>query len=279
MAEERLTPTLPEYDNPPVSEVALSVLFSPLEKFRSPHLGLYWAEINKEYPTTESQMPIPPQIERFGEELWSNHPKFRVEIAGPWETGRTWFIGEPPTRVLQIQNNRFTFNWRKVKGDETYPRYAKEISPRFRREWDRFRQFVDRHEVGPVEVLQCELEYLNDLPKGEAWNTFSDLKRIFTFWSDNRTEKFLPSLETAGLSGSFLMANQQGRLHIMIQHLKRSTDGKEVIQFRLIARGKPSSGRNDDIFEWMDRARIWIVNGFTDLTCSEMQTNLWRRTR
>ena len=64
---------LPEFDNPPVSEVVLSIEFAPLENWRGPYAGLYWGTIKEEYPDTEVHPALPSQIEKFGDEAWQQH--------------------------------------------------------------------------------------------------------------------------------------------------------------------------------------------------------------
>jgi hypothetical protein len=46
----------------------------------------------------------------------------------------------------------------------------------------------------------------------------------------------------------------------------------------LTVRGIGSHRSFDDMKEWFNIARVWIVRGFTDLTTDEMQTKVWRRT-
>ena len=228
---------LPEYDNPPVSEVALSIEFAPLEGWRSPHAGLYWGLIKDEYPHTEAQAPLPSQIEKFGEEFWQQSA-IRIELANP-DLNRIWFLADPQTRLIQIQRDRFVVNWRKITGNETYPRYEKDIRPRFVREWERFKQFIRDQALGALEIRQCEVTYLNDIPQGEGWRNFSDSLDLLAQCSGRASTQFLPPPETLGIVGSFVMPNERGRLHFTVQHVMRQIDKKEVLQLRLVARGKP----------------------------------------
>ena len=266
---------LPEFETPPVSEVALSVAFSPLEKWRSPHGGLYWGRISKDYPNTEVQAPLPSQIENFEERALFQRPGFHVELANP-DINRFWFLAEPATKLIQVQRDRFIINWRKVKGDETYPRYLNEMRPRFEREWKDFKNFVAEHDIGDISVQQCELTYVNDILKGEGWDSFEDSLRLFAPWWKDGSDGFLPTLETLSVAGSFQLPDQAGRLHFNMQHAKRGIDEKETIKLRLVARGRPASGDDGDILAWMDLGHEWIVRGFTDLTSSYAH-KLWGR--
>ena len=267
---------LPEYANPPVSEVVLSVEFLPLEGWKGSHGGRFWAEIVQEYPQTEVQPMLPSQIEQFGEDVWKQRP-VQVEFGDP-DWARFWFIGEPPTRLIQVQRNRFIVNWRKIQGDEVYPRYVNDIRPRFQREWERFKGYVAAQQLGAVSVQQCEVTYINDIPQGQGWTTPADTARLFAPWSGKVTEGFLSSPEMLNIAGSFLMPEDQGRLHFIIQRAFRKTDESQILQLRLTARGRPRSGDTAGVLAWMDLGREWIVRGFTDLTTAEAH-RLWRRIR
>jgi len=95
---------LPQFKKPPVSEVALSVQFSPLENWRSPHAGIYWGRIHDRYPRTETQPPLPSQIEKFGPDF-PELPTVRFEVAN-LERVRFWFLGEPANELIQVQGDR-----------------------------------------------------------------------------------------------------------------------------------------------------------------------------
>ena len=55
---------------------------------------------------------------------------------------RRWFIHKSETRLLQVQNDRFIHNWRKVGPADEYPHYET-IRPIFLTEWTRFYGFLE----------------------------------------------------------------------------------------------------------------------------------------
>ena len=268
------TGRLPEFENPPVSEVALSVAFSPLPQWQSPHAGLYWGRIRSRYPHTEVHPPIPLQIEQFGDQFWQT-PMVRFQIAEA-DIARTWFLAEPKTHIIQVQRDRFITNWRKVEGTETYPRYLKEVRPRFVKEWNEFKEFAAEQNVGEISVQQCEITYINDVIQGEGWSDFREALELFSPQWPGKHDVFLPIPETLSTVGSFRMPGELGRLHFAIQHVRRQIDNRQALQLRLIARGKPNSGSDADVMEWMDIGHEWIVRGFADLT-SDRAHDLWKR--
>jgi hypothetical protein len=49
---------LPSYEKPPLNELALGVHFERLSSWQTRHVGQFWEEVSKEYPSTEDQPPI-----------------------------------------------------------------------------------------------------------------------------------------------------------------------------------------------------------------------------
>lgn len=267
---------LPEFDRPPVSEVAIAVQFEPLDQWRAVHAGLFWGQIKDRYPLNETQPPLPSQIERYDGYI----PQTPQVIIAPVDVdlARFWFLTEDKTQLIQLQRDRFIINWRKLIGNEIYPRYEAILRPRFIRELNEFREFLDDLQLGTLNIQQCEITYVNDILKGEGWDSVSDSLKLFSAWWGKGTDGWLPIPERLMVSGSFLIPEQAGRLHFLTQHLFRIPDMHEMIQLRLIARGNPRGQTTESIAAWLDIGREWIVRGFADLT-SPYAHNLWGRSK
>jgi hypothetical protein len=143
---------------------------------------------------------------------------------------------------------------------------------------ERIQRFADENNLGTIDVKQCEVTYVNDIPRGEGWTTVSDSLSLFSPWWGKGSEGFLPLPETVTVIGSFLLPEERGRLHFAAHHVRRQLDQRDVVQLRLTARGKPDSSADSSVLSWMDLGREWIVRGFTDLTSAHAHT-LWKRTR
>ena len=267
----------PDFENPPVSEVAISVSFIPLEKWRAPHAGLYWGRVANSYPKTEVHPPVPAIREKFGADYWISPKNVQLQVLGEGaDVTRTWFLSEDESRLIQLQRDRFIVNWRRREGAPLYPKYHDTIRPLFEQEWANFRSFVKEKELGDIDVQQCEVIYVNDIEQGHGWESFADFGAVFAPWKDLPADGFLPALETFRCDGSFEMPDQLGRLRFHTQHLRRSTDEMEVLQIQMIARGRPSSSTDADVLGWIDIGHDWIVNGFIELTTQEAQ-RIWGR--
>ena len=269
-------PTLPDFTNPPVIETVLSLQFAPLGKIGIPHFGLYWQKIRNKYPRFELHPTLVSVTEEFEQGLF--HQKIGLSI-GPGfafePRVRCWFIDESENRLLQIQNDRFICNWRKVKGDEVYPRYEG-IRDKFEEEWVRFCAFLQEENLGAPEVNQCEVTYVNHIEHNRGWEGYGELDKVIACWSGSYSGTFLPSPEKVNLNVHYRLPGKEGRLHISLEPVLRSRDAVEVLQLNLSARGAPSSSNVEDILRWLDLGRNWVVRGFTDFTTGSMH-ELWGR--
>ena len=57
---------LPDFTDPPLNEVVLSIQFAALSKLKSAHIGLLWNRLRAQYPNVTEQPPIQTVFETFG---------------------------------------------------------------------------------------------------------------------------------------------------------------------------------------------------------------------
>ncbi|HEU4388737.1 MAG TPA: TIGR04255 family protein, partial [Blastocatellia bacterium] len=262
---------MPKFELPPVIETVLGVEFEALERFGIAHFGLFWSRVRSVFPRCAIQPPLVSSIETFDQPI--TRPQLRLELADQPEV-RCWFHHTDGQRLIQVQRDRFIHNWQKT-GDSVYPSYER-IKPGFETNWNLFRAFLQDETLGEPRVLQCEVTYINriEMPSGQA--SPLDLPKIFPLWSGEFSDSFLPAPERAQLGASFLMPNNQGRLHVNVQPAVRISDLKEVLQLTLTARGAPSSSDTASVLQWFDLGHEWVVKGFVSFTSSEMH-KAWGR--
>lgn len=263
---------LPEYLNPPVDETALSIQFAPISGFDIRHFGLYWAEVQNDYPNFQIQHPLPSQIEQFDSNPRRQQLAFQL-VSEP--EIRSWYLDETGNRLFQIQRDRLVYNWRRVLGNESYPRYPS-LRKSLASEWDRFCNFLKKYNLASPQANQCEVMYVNHIEYGEDWNGAGDLNKVIAPWAPPRAGTFLPLPERVNMEVHYRFPDNSGRLHVSLQPVIRSRDVKEVLQLNLVARGAPKSPSDEDIFSCLDNGREWVVKGFADFTSESMQ-QLWGR--
>lgn len=256
----------------PVIETVLSIQFKPVPNFTIPHFGIYWKEIRHEFELCEIKPPILHMIEDFA--LGPSQRSSRIELDLPSEGAiRYWFSEKKRNTFIQLQQDRFIYNWQKVGDDDVYPRYAT-TRPKFLSEWQRFCAFLEREKLDLPEVDQCEVTYVNHLTYTAGWSSYGELRKVVSCWSGRTSGRFLPEPEKININVRHAMPNNQGRLYISLQPVIRARDAMEVLQLNLTARGAPVSSKTEDVFRWLDLGRQWIVEGFTDFTTAEMH-ELW----
>jgi uncharacterized protein (TIGR04255 family) len=269
--------SLPDFENPPVSEVALSVQFEALEQLRTPQIGLLWTEFRQRFPKTEEHAPIDAVIERFGIPR-TGLPEVRLEMLETPPVPRVWFLNEAGTEVIQVQQDRFIHNWRKVGEGDTYPRYE-HVRDAFRSELEVFQTILAREQLGQIVPNQCEVTYVNHIVAGNGWERHGQLSRIVTVFQAAYSDDKLAELEDARFALRYVMTEEGepiGRLHILAQPVFRRSDNKPMIVLTLTARTRPAGERLDDVTRRLDAGREAIVRGFASITTPEMH-RIWRR--
>jgi uncharacterized protein (TIGR04255 family) len=176
-------------------------------------------------------------------------------------------------RLIQLQNDRFVLNWRRGDSDEKYAGYER-IRLICEREWERFNRFLDASSIKRPVLRACEVTYINQLEKGNGWDSFGDLKKVIRNWTDGAGSNFLPAPSAIAMSVTYPMPDTRGTLTVQLEPAVRLNDGVEILQLVLTARGKPESAETSALLAWFDFGHEWIVRGFDGFTARAMH-EIW----
>jgi uncharacterized protein (TIGR04255 family) len=261
---------LPSYNNPPLEEVAFGCRFTPLKRWRIPHTGSLWSQFSKDYPIIEHAPPI-----------FSDNTAMLFDETTGFPLPRVWFINNTESRLIQFQQDRFHYNWRKREGEPAYPRFN-ELFSKFSEYIDIFEKFTADHGLGLVEAQSFELSYINHIHNflPDKQSTLFDVLQCFLNnfkWDGNN--HYLSKPKDIVLNTTFSLPNEFGDLIVKIGQGKRTIDGPELLVFELTARGINPSKLLSNRKEWFDVAHECIVNSFTDLTCPNVQYEQWGRNK
>lgn len=262
----------PDYENPPVIEVVCGIQFKPINTLLSPYLGLLWEKYKSEYPQCSEVAPLNPVIERFDEP-----PQMTVELANVPPLPRIWFIQSKGNGIIQVQRDRFLHNWKRVESEDEYPRYHV-VKEMFRDRLLKFQSFLKENDLGIIEPLQYEMTYVNHIPKGDGWGNLREIGKIFPDFAFRiKEDRFLPEPSAVNWRTTFTLPEVATRMHVGIRHVKIRDSGLPVLLLELTVRGIGTNKSSEEMWNWFDLAREWIVRGFADLTGEEVQKNVWRR--
>lgn len=255
---------LPEFEDPPIVETVMGVKFNLLKGWNNTRYGLFWQTISDKYPNFEIYPPIENhRLAPLATSYLGIHPV------------RCWLLTEERDKLIQIQHDRFLCNWRKNQSNSAYPRYES-IKSEFQENWYAFCDFFKEHQINVPQVQECELTYINHLEKGKEWEDITDLPSVVKLWNSQIDNKFLPVPSFFGISTAYDLPNEQGKLNIQLNPGTREEDGKEIWQLRVSVLGRPKPSSLENIIQWFDEAREYIVLGFEDFTTEAMH-ELWQK--
>ncbi|MDF5710803.1 MAG: TIGR04255 family protein [Nostoc sp. S4] len=260
----------PQYEEPPIVEVACSILFESIEALQSPHIGLAWQIFQPDYPFCRDVAPLVATIESFDEPV---EAQFRFTDIPPLP--RAWFLSPDETGIIQIQRDRFIHNWRKITSENDYPRYETIINS-FQSYLSKFNSFLQAAELGEVKPRQYELIYINHIPQGQGWRTLEDIGNIFPdfAWRANARRLFSEP-KTINWATVFELPNQLGRLHVVINSVIK--EGLPALSFELTARGIGNYKSLETMKDWFYIAHKSILQAFTNLTDQKIQKDIWKQ--
>ena len=256
-----------DFDKPPVSEVVCGIGFAEPRGFSTPHMGLFWRTVLEEFPVAEVKDVITPPGETHA---------IRVSNVPP--PPRFFLRSEDRSELIQVQENRFLYNWLKTDDDKPYPRYKKVIT-RFHEFRKRFERFLADYGFGEIAHRELRLEYVNHIPEGEGWEHPADINRIFPGFKYRRRERrYLKPPMDFDIRSRHPVAYENSRLDVSIRTgCKRAGENSEqrIFIFQLTVVGDVSDPAEEEMQAWFDMAREAINLSFLDLTSSNAQAKIW----
>ena len=272
---------LPDFSNPPLTEVVLGVQFNSLEKFTTAYVGRLWRIFEQSYPQTEEHPSIMPIFETFGQAIplfGGLLPGFAFSPSVLMGMPRSFFLNDDRTKVLQIQRDRFIHNWRKVKDADTYPRFE-QILPEFEGKLTQFSDFVTDNEIGVVTPNKCEICYVNQIPVPDGQLPYGAMSELFGSLLSHPDAESLGLPEDANLLFRYVLKSEDqrplGRLIVSAEPGKLLT-GQTVIQMSLTVRGAPEPASIAGTVAFLQAGRRYVVKSFADIT-SPLYHTKWGR--
>ncbi len=273
--------SFPEFSNPPLAEVVLTVQFEKIEGFRTVHAGLLWERLRRDLPNLEhveehAQVDQPmefPGVTGF------RSAELRVELVDLPQLPRLFFLTSDRTQLIQFQPDRLSHNWRKVGGAETYPHYEN-IRPAFEAELRLLETFLAERKLGALAPTQCEISYINHIVADGDSASEVALGRVSSFWPAEYRTLAGCEFEDVSLNMRHVIRDEHGeflgRLVAMAKPALRRFDKKPLLVLELVARGRPMGEGISGALRFIDTGRERLRQAFDSLTSEEMH-RIWGR--
>jgi uncharacterized protein (TIGR04255 family) len=263
---------LPDFDAPPLTEVALSLQFQPIARLGFVDLGPLSDQFRPYFERVEYHPPLPPAFETFGlrQGMAQTLQIFGTGLTLP----RLWLINKGGNELLQFQVDRLVHNWRKIEVDNVYPRYE-QVRERFKAEMQTLASFLSQRDLGALVPTQCEITYVNTIGLSSGDDP---THKVLKAWAAT-SSTHLGEPEDVAITARFIINNTSGEPigRIIAQSIPGlDSAGQSVVQLTIIGRGPPAQPTLEAALQFMDIARERVVWAFTELTTEEMH-KLWKR--
>lgn len=262
----------PDFDRPPVQEVALGVYFHPIPVLDAVRLAQLWERWRDRYPVAEEQPPLPPLVpESFDQPTLS-----QVVFFGQTPSARVWYQSEGRDQLVQVQRDRLVHNWRRLSAEQPYPHYDN-LLPQFQQDAADLWSFLADQGLEPPVVTQAEATYVNPIPLSQIGSDRLTA-RLIAPWSGEMSDSFLPEPEDVNLTLRFRIPGPEGmptgRLYVSAApwQWQNPESGRiePAVLLQVFARGAPMGEGLEGALEFLDLGHDWIVRGFKSLTTPEM---------
>jgi uncharacterized protein (TIGR04255 family) len=249
---------LPEFDRPPVIEVAVGVEFLPVDELDIVALVNLHNIWSGEYPKIRLQPELP------------SASRFASQLPVVFNTGvppvRLWSLSDDENFLIQVQADRMVLNWRRIS-DAEYPHYAN-IVEQFQAHWSHFVDYLGRLGAPAPTPTVAEVTYVNSI----QFNVSAGPVQILTF--DRDVDGLWPA---AALSIQRVLPIPVGLGHPGTLRLVANTEEPGALRLDLVARIElDPSVQHAFPRDALDFAHEVAVRGFS-LSTTAAQQETWGR--
>lgn len=256
----------PKFERPPIIEQAISIGFDTLAHFTVGHFGLFWERVKKDLTECSSQPVLQAVIE---EEEPFVARQTQIQLLSSEALPRAFFSRADGSEIVQLQNDRFAYNWSAVAGD-TYPSFESTIE-RFRHYFGQLQMFVHESLNDELHINQCELTNVNIIPTADTGDDYASASRFLPELAGDALDDDV-QFEGAAHRSSYRLEDGDkfiGRLQSSMGPARRIADNAPVIRFEISVKGFPRASTIEDLVAFFERARSAINAAFLRETTNE----------
>ncbi|MEO7259858.1 MAG: TIGR04255 family protein [Jatrophihabitantaceae bacterium] len=265
------------FRNPPINEVVAGVTFAALGADGIALLSGFWRDLARDtFPEFQVQPPYTTTIEQFNVNPSVPDLPGGLQFIAGYRAPRFWAVGDKGQYLLQLQPDWFACNWRRVRVDDEYYRWAQRRED-FESWYRKLDHYIFENSGQNLTPLSCEVTYINHITPTATFQAHSDYAKVFvaTFGDlglirENFSSALRYLVPSPGGDGP------SARLHVQIDAALDGR-GQQIYVLQLTARGSPQDNSVEGVMSFLEHARKVINDSFIALTTADMQHD-WGRT-
>lgn len=255
------------FKDPPVTEVVLAIQFEH-KAIDLEVLAEFTRRVKADFPHRAQRPPLPPMEEPSP---GVGVPQFSLELVDDFAMPRTWFTSADEAKVLQLQEDRFVFNWQRPNPtDASYPRYQ-QLRESFRERLGCLEASFKAAGRDVPGTNFCEVTYVNQVPVDVGGQTLALANILAPLIAP--AYDFLPAPANEQYAARFGIEGgadaPRGALFLSAAPVTRP-NAEPMYLINLSSRLAPAASDPDSAWRALDLGREWVVKGFVDLTTKEM---------
>lgn len=249
-------PSKTRFRSPPINEVVFQVVFPTNKASMSPHFGVFWSSIRDEFPTIQS-------APRLGS---INLP----QVQNTFPENRFWLVHKSNQTVIQLQDDRFLFNWRLRAPEHAYPGYEN-LYPEFDRYLRQFCNFADSENFPIESFTGFELHYVNHIYLGKSVQNWEDAGNVLTPFNQPGVDRKMFPLTSVNFSTISQISESGDNLVVAIDSRTHNISKKELLNFEIRVSGSRESMGLQSMGDEFSTAHDQILDAFLKLSNRKIQ--------
>lgn len=120
------------------------------------------------------------------------------------------------------------------------------------------------------------MTYFNHIVRGEHWQNYSDLPRLFRAWRGFPSGSAFGNIELAAFN--VVQSIGKGKVAVVVSPGIRTLDGKEILQMNVTATRVPEGSEDKHLFAGLDECHEIALKAFQDFV-TEDALQRWEKNR
>ncbi len=215
----------PDFQDPPINEIACGIQFDLIDwDFLSEHQ--IYNEVKREFNTVEKHPPLAQAFDKLSKSATNT-----MNTLPPFF--RYYFLNDNKDKLIQLQNGRYLFNWRKTPDRKNvYPHFSV-VYKEFFENWKKVSAILskknDKLKVNQFELTKVNHFFLDDfgIDKGE----FYEVMTIF------KNSNLLKKSDVVDTRFAMPIPELNGHISVTSKTANRNKDKKDIIVMELTVRG------------------------------------------